>query len=641
MIETPKRFVGLHAHSAGSIGDAIGLPQEHIDFAIGNGMDGLCLTDHGNMNTMSHQQIKAEELKKKGIKFKAIPGIEAYYVDSLKEWENLYREAKANGSLAPKRKSKKSEIELVGNEQVDAEELIEDIKEEKLVTDDESSGTVIEDESESKNNKYKDPIKQRNHLVILPKNSDGLKSLFKMCSESYIDGFYKYPRVDLDMIRKHAKGNLVATSACIAGNLAKIVFDNTTNIDVISNENFELIQKLLKEKIDIFMEAFGGKENFYPEIQMNKLVPQHLVNMHLIEMSKRHNYPLVVTCDSHYSNPKHWKEREIYKAMAWASKTKGTVELDSLPKTIDELKCELYPKNAEQVWETYKKVSEGYSFYDDQIVKDAIERTYDIAHNLIGEIKADKTVKLPSLTKLMTETALETLQKKFEGQSLSEDDLAFKELVRAAVEGLKWRKKDNNQAYIDRLKTELEDIKYLQENSPIKFARYFLTYKKIIEVTSEELFVGNGRGCFLPNTRVKMSDQLYSPIQNIQIGESVIDAYGKKQEVIDILSYDCNEEIIQLEFENGKIISCTKDHKFLTKNRGWVAAEHLEEVDDVVPHVGEEAGDVVPHAHPELADGRQRLVDRQVRRRGRNTPHGGEGQRRAAGTSSLLGLPTR
>lgn len=221
---------------------------------------------------------------------------------------------------------------------------------------------------------------------------------------------------------------------------------------------------------------------------------QHLVNMHLIELSKRHNIPLVVTCDSHYSNPKHWKEREIYKAMAWASKTKGTVELDSLPKTIDELKCELYPKNAEQVWETYKKVSEGYSFYDDQIVKDAIERTYDIAHNLIGEIKADKTVKLPSLPKLMTETALETLQKKFEGQSLSEDDLAFKELVRAAVEGLKWRKKDNNQAYIDRLKTELEDIKYLQENSPIKFARYFLTYKKIIEVTSEELFVGNGRG---------------------------------------------------------------------------------------------------------------------------------------------------
>lgn len=509
--------------------------------------------------------------------------MEAYYVDSLKEWERLYREAKANGSLAPKRKTKaKTEIELVGNEQVDAEELIEDIKEEKLVTDDDSSGTVIEDEAESKSNKYKDPIKQRNHLVLLPKNSIGLKSLFKMCSESYIDGFYKYPRIDLDMIRAHANGNLIGTSACIAGNLAKIVFDNTTNVEEVSVENFELIQKLLKEKVDIFIDAFGGKENFYPEIQFNKLAPQHLVNMHLIELSKRHGYNLVVTCDSHYSNPKHWREREIYKAMAWANKTKGTVELDSLPKTIDELKCELYPKNAEQVWDTYKKVSTGFSFYDDQIVKDAIERTYDIAHDLIGEIKADKSVKLPSLSKLMPENALETLQKKFEGQSLSEDDLAFKELVRASIEGLKWRKKENEQIYIDRLKRELEDIKYLQENSPIKFAKYFLTYKKIIEVTSEELFVGNGRGCFLPNTRVKMSDGLHSPIQLIQIGDEVIDAYGNKQKVIDTLEYDCDEEIIELEFENNKKISCTKDHKFLTANRGWVSADDLTENDEII-----------------------------------------------------------
>lgn len=73
-IQQPNKFVGLHAHSVvGSIGDAIGLPQEHIEFALNNGMDALCLTDHGNQNGLSHQQIKAEELKKKGIKFKAIP----------------------------------------------------------------------------------------------------------------------------------------------------------------------------------------------------------------------------------------------------------------------------------------------------------------------------------------------------------------------------------------------------------------------------------------------------------------------------------------------------------------------------------------------------------------------------------------
>ena len=33
-------------------------------------------------------------------------------------------------------------------------------------------------------------------------------------------------------------------------------------------------------------------------------------------------------------------------------------------------------------------------------------------------------------------------------------------------------------------------------------------------------------------------------------------------------------------------ITCTEDHKFLTTNRGWVAAGHLQEGDDVkVPDI--------------------------------------------------------
>ena len=47
-------FVNLHAHSvAGSIFDAIGYPQEHMDFAYENGSDALALTDHGNMNGLA------------------------------------------------------------------------------------------------------------------------------------------------------------------------------------------------------------------------------------------------------------------------------------------------------------------------------------------------------------------------------------------------------------------------------------------------------------------------------------------------------------------------------------------------------------------------------------------------------------
>jgi hypothetical protein len=51
MVKSSIPFVGLHAHStAGSPFDAIGFPQQHMDFAYQNGSDALALTDHGNCN---------------------------------------------------------------------------------------------------------------------------------------------------------------------------------------------------------------------------------------------------------------------------------------------------------------------------------------------------------------------------------------------------------------------------------------------------------------------------------------------------------------------------------------------------------------------------------------------------------------
>ena len=88
-------FVGLHAHSvAGSIFDALGYPQEHMDFAYENGMDALALTDHGNMNGLPHQVLHAKKMKNSGKDFKPIFGLEAYFIPSLDEWRTEYEAAK-------------------------------------------------------------------------------------------------------------------------------------------------------------------------------------------------------------------------------------------------------------------------------------------------------------------------------------------------------------------------------------------------------------------------------------------------------------------------------------------------------------------------------------------------------------------
>ena len=91
------KFVGLHAHSvAGSLFDALGYPQAHMDFAYENGCDALALTDHGNMNGLAYQVLHARKMQEEGKDFKPIFGCEAYFLPSLDDWRDEY--AKAMGT---------------------------------------------------------------------------------------------------------------------------------------------------------------------------------------------------------------------------------------------------------------------------------------------------------------------------------------------------------------------------------------------------------------------------------------------------------------------------------------------------------------------------------------------------------------
>ena len=142
-------FVGLHAHSvAGSPFDGFGYPQEHMDFAYDNGASALALTDHGNMNGLSHQILHAKKMKKEGKEFKPIFGVEAYFVPSVKEWKAAYEKAKED---------KKTARELESD----------------------PTKTANEDEGASKS-KSDNIIRARRHLILLAQNQTGLNNIFKM-----------------------------------------------------------------------------------------------------------------------------------------------------------------------------------------------------------------------------------------------------------------------------------------------------------------------------------------------------------------------------------------------------------------------------------------------------------------------------
>ena len=95
-----EQFVNLHGHSCFSLFDGFGFPQEHMNFAYSNGSKALALTDHGSMNGLSYQLLRAKEMKAEGIDFKPIFGVEAYYIDSLEEWQSLRDEIAADKKRA-------------------------------------------------------------------------------------------------------------------------------------------------------------------------------------------------------------------------------------------------------------------------------------------------------------------------------------------------------------------------------------------------------------------------------------------------------------------------------------------------------------------------------------------------------------
>jgi len=345
------KFVNLHCHTNASMGDAIGTPQEYIDYVRECGGNTWSMTDHGNMNMLPQAYLYQKELEEAGENFKVIYGMEAYYIDSLDTWNDL-REAKK--------------------------------KEKKATKKEEKDDSITKSFSDGGRKAQKDPLNRRYHLVLLAMNDIGLKNLFKLVSKSNTDEyFYRYSRIDAKLLERHSEG-LLCSSACLGGVLSQCYFENSDKTD-------EAIYECIRDEAQVFIDIFG-KDRYFLELQWNAIPEQHIINKHLIRLAKETGLTLISTCDGHYPRPELWESRELYKRLAWM-KTGNAI--DPLPESVDDLEYELYPKSGTQIWESYKKYGEGQD-YDDSTIRKSIEITAEIAEKC-EKITIDTTIRLPSL----------------------------------------------------------------------------------------------------------------------------------------------------------------------------------------------------------------------------------------------------
>ena len=422
-------FVGLHAHSvAGSPFDALGYPAEHMDYAYNNGMDALALTDHGNANGLAGQVLHAKKMKSAGKEFKPIFGVEAYFIPSVSNWKKDYEEVKAAAK-------NKSEYESG------------------------TSGTTVENEASKK--KMKSVLNRRRHLILLAQNQEGLQNIFKMISTSYVgDHFYRYPRVDYALLKRHNKG-VIAASACLGGVYAGNYWENR-------DDGADAVLDAMRHTTQKMQSIFGDR--WYGELQWNNIPEQHELNQYIIQMHYEFGVDLISTADSHYYNEEVWKDRELYKRLGWLGKGRPDYLSEELPISVEEIGYELYPKNGDQMWDSYKKYSKSVGVeYDDELVLESIKKTHFIAHSRIDTFLPDNTVRLPSFV-------------------VPEGSTAGQTLAALCVEGLRSLGLENNKEYAERLKYEVDII----DNRG--FSKYFLTMKAISDMAVEKQLVGPGRG---------------------------------------------------------------------------------------------------------------------------------------------------
>ncbi len=398
-------FIHLHNHSHYSILDAICSIEGLVKEAVDNKMKALALTDHGVMYGVIEFYKKCKEA---GIK--PIIGFEAYVAQASSRFEKGNKDTNEDDTFA----------------------LEDDISTEN------TDGLSVS------NLNYA-------HLVLLAKNNTGYKNLIKLNSIGHTEGFYKKPRIDLEVLHQYREG-IIALSACAGGVLsAYIVRDNL---------------KKANEMAGVYKDIFGN--DFYCELQNHlTLESEKLVLKELPRIAKKHNLKLVATNDIHYIKKSHAIAHNIY--LHISAKQSKNIDYSKIISDFRYGTEEIYFKSTEEMCSLFKDFPE------------AIKSTIEIAEkcNVNLDTKEYFMPKFP----VPKEFSAENIELKDGKTNL---DLYLESLVR---EGLKRRFTKVTKEIEERVNYELSII------YKMKFSGYFLIVQDFIKFAKQKgILIGPGRG---------------------------------------------------------------------------------------------------------------------------------------------------
>ena len=137
------------------------------------------------------------------------------------------------------------------------------------------------------------------HMTLLAETTEGMHNLFRLSSLASLEGYFRKPRMDRELLAAHAKG-IIATTGCPSGEVQTRLRLGQYDRAVAAAAGYR----------DIF-----GPGNYFVEIMDHGLAIEQRVRDGLRGVAKELSLPFVVTNDSHYTTPEGATPHEVLLAV--------------------------------------------------------------------------------------------------------------------------------------------------------------------------------------------------------------------------------------------------------------------------------------------------------------------------------------
>jgi DNA polymerase-3 subunit alpha len=459
-----RRFMSNHNHTEDSnfrLKDCIIRAEDIINRAIEVGYAGVSVTDHETVSSHVRVLQRYQYLKKLHQKYKE------YIVSD--DVDGLHADKDVSKELSLLKNMSDDFILGLGNEIY-----------------------LIDDMADVKEN-YKSGITRFWHFILIAKNAKGYEQIKRISSESAWNNWFKHGKMErvptvkreLEEIIGKEKGNIIATTACLGGELPNYM------LSYFRDGNAEAKRKVhnfVTWGIDVF-----GKENFFIELQPTLEIPQDdimethpqiIFNQNAIKIAKAYDLGYIFATDSHYLKKEH---RMVHEAFLRADEDNSSNrELGDFYATtymmdIDEMNSLLSSHLTEE------EIDIGFT---NTMKIHSLVEDYDLSHSVI--VPRDKKIPNVELKHVFKEfyTKYQYVKKFAESDDVQEKYLLY--MIERSIITRRLKYKDS---VVARLDLELGEIWSISEKIGMRLATYYVLVQRIInEIMWKVSYVGVARG---------------------------------------------------------------------------------------------------------------------------------------------------